>query len=194
MTDAEVQTTINEMVHSNPGQGSAREYEYIYETIRRRAPANVLSFGVGRDSGLWCEANPGGRTVFLESDPDWIVRVQESTPGLEIHQVGYRTRRWQWPYLYVLSSRAVMNDLADFIWETDWDVIIVDGPVGNGTRTPGRMASIITAGRLKLARDSRIFVHDVDRAVERRFAARFLPGANLLPEFDRLACHRPSQD
>ena len=44
---------------SNPGNGSAAEYEFIGELIKQYAPANVLIFSVGKDSSLWYSLNQG---------------------------------------------------------------------------------------------------------------------------------------
>ena len=49
---------------SNPGNGSAKEYEFIGELIKQYSPGNILVFSVGKDSSLWYSLNEG-ETLFF---------------------------------------------------------------------------------------------------------------------------------
>jgi glucuronoxylan 4-O-methyltransferase len=63
--------------------------------------------------------------------------------------------------------------LPERIRDHRWDVILVDAPPGDGPGRPGRMQSIYEASRLA-APDACVFVHDIDRPVEKWFSTRFL--------------------
>lgn len=56
-----------------------------------KAPANVLVWGAGFDSELWCQVNAGGRTVFLEQNPDFAQHIQALVPDCPIVLVNYTT-------------------------------------------------------------------------------------------------------
>lgn len=63
------------------------------------------------------------------------------------------------------------------VYDTDWDVIMVDAPTGYFDGAPGRMTAIYTAGLIARNRESGetdVFVHDVDRKVEDKFSKTFL--------------------
>jgi glucuronoxylan 4-O-methyltransferase len=178
---------LRELVSSNPGQGSVDEYRALRETIRSRAPCNLLVFGVGKDSRFWLEANAGGRTVFVEHEPAWIARTREVLPGIVIHQVGYGTRRTQWKRLLDRQDRLFMEDLPNSVLACDWDVIFVDSPQGGSRKRPGRMMSIYTAGVLaRRSTDVDVLVHDCDRDVERAYSDRFLGPECLVRQIDTL--------
>uniref|UniRef100_A0A0D3HK08 Uncharacterized protein n=1 Tax=Oryza barthii TaxID=65489 RepID=A0A0D3HK08_9ORYZ len=53
------------------GRGRRRSAEEVAATARavsRRAPCNLLVFGLGHGAALWAALNHGSRTVFLEED------------------------------------------------------------------------------------------------------------------------------
>ena len=154
----------------NPGNGSAAEYEFIGELIKRYAPGNVLVFSVGKDSSLWYSINAGGNTIFLENIRKWIRFSRKLTPEINILKVGYSTRRRDWKKLIDQNDRLQMK-LPDYIKNTVWDVVFVDGPRGYNDKVPGRMQSIYSASRL---RARHILVHDCDREVEKTYFKHFL--------------------
>ncbi len=166
---------LRELVEGNPGQGSFEEYRHLRETIRRRAPCRLLIFGVGKDSTFWMQANEGGRTEFVEHEPEWIQRTRELLPGVVVHQVSYDTRRPQWKRLLRRQDRLFMEDLPNSVLATNWDVIFVDSPQGGSSKRPGRMKSIYTASVLaRRGTDVDVLVHDCDRPVEAAYSDRFL--------------------
>lgn len=185
------EAAVLELVRNNPGQGSFDEYLYLLETIRSRAPCNLLVFGVGRDSTLWIEGNTGGRTTFLEHVPDWIELAREAEPDVEVHRVEYDTRRFQWRWLLRKPDRLLMKDLPDDVLATAWDLIFVDAPGGDRWKRPGRMKSIYTAAVLaRRSRNAEVFVHDCDRKIERVYADRFLGDERLVRQVDTLRHYR----
>ena len=155
---------------SNPGNGSAVEYEFIGELIKRYVPGNVLVFGVGKDSSLWYSLNAGGNTVFLENIRKWIRFSRKLSPEINILKVSYSTRRRDWKKLLNKNDHLQMK-LPDFVKNTVWDVVFVDGPRGYNDKVPGRMQSIYSAAQL---RARHILVHDCDRVVEKTYFEQFL--------------------
>ena len=171
---------LREFVEENQGQGSYEEYRYIHDLIAARCPCSLLVFGVGKDSILWIEANSGGRTAFIEHEPEWIAETYRRLPGAEIHQVVYGTRRPQWKRLLERRDLLFMEDLNNDVLATAWDIIFVDSPQGGHKGRPGRMKSIYTAS--VLARRSPqvdVLLHDCDREVERAYGDRYF-GPHLL--------------
>jgi uncharacterized protein (TIGR01627 family) len=182
-------------------QQSRAEFALSLEVLRRRAPVRLLVFGLGHDSPLWHALNPGGATVFLEEDPEWYRVVRSQSPHLRAHLVRYRTRLDHADLLlgsYKQSPSCVpgtgagaepavrgnaacplaLHDLPTEVYENEWDVIMVDAPKGYFPSAPGRMAAIWTAAAMARARrgegDTDVFLHDVDRRVERMFAEELL--------------------
>ena len=155
---------------SNPGNGSAEEYKFIGELIKKYAPGNVLVFSVGKDSSLWYSINEGGNTVFLEDIRKWIRFIRKVSPEINVLKVGYSTRRRNWEKLLNQEDRLKMN-LPDYIKNTVWDVVFVDGPRGYNDRVPGRMQSIYIASRLRVRH---ILVHDCDREVEETYFKHYI--------------------
>ncbi|XP_002449507.1 probable methyltransferase At1g27930 [Sorghum bicolor] len=71
-----------------------------------------------------------------------------------------------------------LHNLPPEVYETEWDMFMIDAPKGYFAAAPGRMAAIWTAAAMARARrgegDTDVFLHDVDRRVERMFAEEFL--------------------
>jgi glucuronoxylan 4-O-methyltransferase len=183
---------IRALVAANPGQGSFEEYARVLDTITVKAPCNLLVFGVGKDSQLWLGANAGGVTVFIEHEPEWIAETRRRLPGVDVRQVKYWTKRWQWRLLLELDRVRLdkllfMRDLPPDVIERRWDVIFVDSPQGGHGQRPGRMQSLYTAA--VLARKSapvELLAHDCDRAVEATFCDRYLHKGELAEQIRTL--------
>uniref|UniRef100_A0ACD5Z9B0 Uncharacterized protein n=1 Tax=Avena sativa TaxID=4498 RepID=A0ACD5Z9B0_AVESA len=197
-------------------QQTRDEISLALAVLRRRAPVRLLVFGLGHDSTLWHALNPGGVTVFLEEDPEWYRAVRSASPFLRAHLVSYRTRLDQADLLFDTYRRVpscvpgagaddepvvrgnaacplALHDLPAEVYEHEWDVLMLDAPKGYFASAPGRMAAIWTAAALARARrgegDTDVFLHDVDRKVEKMYAEEFLcdrfrvGGAGLLWHF-----------
>jgi len=172
---------LRAMRRVNGIQLSAAELRTISLTVRRKAPCKFLVFGFGNDAAFWRRVNPGGMTVFIEDDEDWLREGVRRHPGIAIHLVAYETLREQWRGLLDAPTRGLAMKLPESVENTRWDVILVDAPAGWGEATPGRMKSIFHASRL-VAPDGDVFVHDCDREVEQVFCDRFLKADNLVAE------------
>ncbi|KAF3498599.1 hypothetical protein DY000_02054610 [Brassica cretica] len=74
--------------------------------------------------------------------------------------------------------QLALKGLPAEIYETSWDLIMVDAPTGYYDEAPGRMTAIYTAGMMarnrERAGETDVFVHDVNREVEDKFSKAFL--------------------
>src|SRR6185369_9391883 len=143
-------------------------------------PLNFLVFGVGNDSVFWQGLNPGGRTVFIEDNPEWFAKVKESLPAIEAYLIQYPTKRYEWWGLLSHPEKLFLK-LPPEIQGVAWDAILVDAPNGHIDTAPGRMCSIYTAAQI-VKPGGDIFVHDCTRKVEKMYSNIFLRKANLVAE------------
>ncbi|KAJ3671873.1 hypothetical protein LUZ60_007952 [Juncus effusus] len=177
-------------------QQTHAEISETLSVLSRLAPCNFLVFGLGRDSVLWYALNAGGTTVFLEEDPAWYKLVAKQSPFLKAFSVQYRTHLSEAEELikgwrkeeacrpekaYLKGNRRcrlALENLPDVVYDTEWDVIMIDAPKGYFAAAPGRMAAIFSAAVMARARkaegETHVFLHDVDRRIEKTFAREFL--------------------
>jgi glucuronoxylan 4-O-methyltransferase len=153
-----------EQARNSQFQLSHTEYGFVMGLIVRAAPANVLVFGLGRDSELWLYLNRNGRTVFLENNAEWFHPVS----GAECYLVNY-------PGLTLPES----------VQPGDWDIVFVDGPAGWRPEHPGRRESIRAAASLVKRPGGIVCLHDYDRAAEQQFCRESFGEPTYI--FDRMA-------
>ncbi|KAJ1260513.1 hypothetical protein BS78_10G238000 [Paspalum vaginatum] len=177
----------------------------IAAVLKRRAPCNLLVFGLGGETPLWRALNHGGRTVFLDENQYYVSHLEGRHPGLEAYDVAYTTTVREFPdlldaaraaraaecrpvqNLLFSDCRLAINDLPNQLYDVSWDVILVDGPRGYTTSSPGRMSAIFTAGVLARTRAGEgattdVLVHDYEREVERACSREFLCEENRVAE------------
>ncbi|CAD6335722.1 unnamed protein product [Miscanthus lutarioriparius] len=177
----------------------------IAAVLRRRAPCNLLVFGLGGEVPLWRALNHGGRTVFLDENQYYVSHLEGRHPGLEAYDVAYTTTVREFPdlldaaraaraaecrpvqNLLFSDCRLAINDLPNQLYDVSWDVILVDGPRGYTATSPGRMSAIFTAGVLARTRAGEgattdVLVHDYEREVERACSREFLCEENRVAE------------
>ncbi|EFH63639.1 hypothetical protein ARALYDRAFT_316133 [Arabidopsis lyrata subsp. lyrata] len=177
-------------------QQTLSEISVTKKVLEKKSPCNFLVFGLGRDSLMWAALNHGGRTIFLEEDELWIHKIAEKFPSLESYHVRYNTKvrdatalmaatrdreecRRVSTDLRVSACELALKGLPEVVYETEWDLIMVDAPTGFDDETPGRMTAIYTVGMIARRRKddgetTAVFVHDVDRKVEDEFSMEFL--------------------
>ncbi|KAF4375444.1 hypothetical protein CsatB_015522 [Cannabis sativa] len=187
-------------------QQTLKEISVSMRILEKKSPCNFLVFGLGHDSLMWAALNHGGRTVFLEEDKSWIEQIRRRIPGLESYHVAYDTKLHQADELMKIGAedeackvvgdprfstcRLALKNLPSDVYDTEWDLIMVDAPTGWVTDAPGRMTAIYTAGIMARNRESggesEVFVHDVDRPVEDKFSKAFLCEGYLTQQEGRL--------
>ncbi|KAK3134416.1 hypothetical protein QOZ80_6AG0548860 [Eleusine coracana subsp. coracana] len=191
--------------NSTPSMPGA-DVRAIAAVLRRRAPCNLLVFGLGGETPLWRALNHGGRTVFLDENQYYVSHLEGRHPGLEAYDVAYTTTVREFPdlldaaraaraaecrpvqNLLFSDCRLAINDLPNQLYDVSWDVILVDGPRGYTASSPGRMSAIFTAGVLARTRAGEggavtdVLVHDYEREVERVCSREFLCEENRVAE------------
>uniref|UniRef100_A0A7N1A2I9 Polysaccharide biosynthesis domain-containing protein n=1 Tax=Kalanchoe fedtschenkoi TaxID=63787 RepID=A0A7N1A2I9_KALFE len=175
-------------------QQTLDEISVSARVLEQKSPCNFLVFGLGYDSLMWSALNYGGRTVFLDEDEAWIKQISRRFPMLESYRVTYDTKVTQAKELMEhglgasackevkdprrSACRLALKGLPGEVYETKWDLIMVDAPTGFHDEAPGRMSAIYTAGVMARNREgggeTDVFVHDVDRNVEDQFSKAFL--------------------
>ncbi|KAK9675401.1 hypothetical protein RND81_11G005300 [Saponaria officinalis] len=177
-------------------QQNIDEIRLSYDVLRKLAPCNFLVFGLGYDSLMWAGLNPNGTTLFLEESPEWVQTVLKDAPFLKAQTVSYRTQLHEADRLLAtyrdepdclpgktflkgnMKCRLALENLPEEVYEKDWDVIMIDAPRGYFNEAPGRMGAIYSVavmarGRRRLG-NTHVYLHDVDRKVEKEFAKEFL--------------------
>ncbi|XP_004504411.1 arabinogalactan O-methyltransferase 1 [Cicer arietinum] len=190
-------------------QQSISEISVTLDVIKSlNRPINFLVFGLGHDSLMWTGFNPSGTTLFLEEDPKWVQTVLKDAPELRAHTVQYRTQLQEADELLKSykseptcspakaflrgneKCKLALHNLPDEVYETDWDLIMIDAPRGYFAEAPGRMAAIfsmtVMARNRKGSGVTHVFLHDVDRKVEKVYAEEFLCRKNLVKGVGRL--------
>ncbi|KAL0651107.1 hypothetical protein Bca4012_093798 [Brassica carinata] len=174
-------------------QQTLKEIVVSSRVLEKKSPCNFLVFGLGHDSLMWSSLNYGGRTVFLEEDEAWIKQIKRRFPMLESYHVSYDSKVNQADNLIEVGKgpectaigdprysmcQLALKGLPAEIYETSWDLIMVDAPTGYYDEAPGRMTAIYTAGMMarnrERAGETDVFVHDVNREVEDKFSKAFL--------------------
>ena len=181
-----------------------KEYNLLSNLISLRAPSNVLIFGLEPLYLNLLRVNAGGKTVFLEDDPEKITRIRTDYNGTRIYRVEYRTvagdaynllKHARENLACGLHSGSLKNSscplalgkLPNEVYKRKWDVVVVDGPRGDAQDAPGRMAAIYTASVIARAGNmTNVVVHDVDRMIEKWFAWEFLCDENLVSSKGKL--------
>lgn len=143
----------------------------ISQSIKRRAKAcNFLIFGCGNDSIFWSAINKNGKTLFLETSLQWKDKIAALHPELDIvtYDVGSNTVEASG------AGRLEIPQIPEYIKQTKWDTILIDGPQGFAKDSPGRAIPIIWSS-LMAHDDMDIFVDDYERRIEQIYSDIFLP-------------------
>lgn len=188
----DIRDDIQRLVDINPNQMSFDEYVYLHKFINSKQNCNLLVFGLGKDSDLWLDANPNGKTIFLEDNTDWIkaVNVQMSNKNkqIDIRQITYTDVGYEADRLltdYESGTNNLKLNLPVDVIDTEWDIIIVDAPAGYGLDMPCRMKSIYESYNLSNShRNVDVFVHDAQRKIEKLYTDYFFKDYKHIKTFD----------
>ncbi|KAL0441929.1 UNVERIFIED_CONTAM: putative methyltransferase [Sesamum radiatum] len=181
----------------NASSLTEKEMRFLLEFLSHRVPCNLLVFGLEYQYLSIASMNAGGVTIFLEESFQ-KTSVIKSSNITQVHKIMYNTLASE---AYKLLKDARENpdcspknyfpkaskcnlglpNLPHEVYDTTWDVVIVDGPRGDRPDSPGRMASIYTASILaRRGNTTHVVVHDVDRMIEKWFSQEFLCEENLV--------------
>ncbi|KMT07455.1 hypothetical protein BVRB_6g150740 [Beta vulgaris subsp. vulgaris] len=177
-------------------QQTLEEVTESFNVLQSLSPCNFLVYGLGYDSLMWAGLNPNGTTIFLEESPEWVNIVLKNAPFLDARTVLYRTQLRNSDQLLQtykknpdcqpsraflkgnLNCPLALENLPDDVYMKEWDVIMIDAPRGYSPEHPGRMAAIFSAAIMARDRkrpgNTHVFLHDVNREVEEKFANEFL--------------------
>uniref|UniRef100_M4EMP6 Uncharacterized protein n=1 Tax=Brassica campestris TaxID=3711 RepID=M4EMP6_BRACM len=195
-TPIQLQAIVHYATSTITPQQNIHEISISFNVLKELAPANFLVFGLGLDSLMWASLNPRGKTIFLEEDLEWFQKVTKDAPFLHAHHVRYRTQLQEADKLlrsyktepscfpakaYLRGNercKLALTGLPDEFYDTEWDLIMLDAPKGYFAEAPGRMAAIFSAAVMARNRKkpgvTHVFLHDVNRRVEKTFAEEFL--------------------
>ncbi|KAK8655587.1 hypothetical protein V6N13_108161 [Hibiscus sabdariffa] len=207
-TPIQLQAIIHYATSSVVPQQNIQEISVTFDVLKKRSPCNFLVFGLGYDSLMWTALNPNGNTIFLEEDQSWVQSVLKTAPSLRAHAVKYKTQLkeaddllthyWSEPSCYPSKAylrgndkcRLALTGFPDEYYDTEWDLIMIDAPRGWFPEAPGRMAAIFSAAVMARNRKgsgvTHVFLHDVNRRVEKLFAEELLCRKYLVKSVGRL--------
>ncbi|XP_022891661.1 glucuronoxylan 4-O-methyltransferase 2-like [Olea europaea var. sylvestris] len=183
--------------NANPSILTEKENRFLLDLVSRRIPCKLLVFGLEPQYLSLASVNAGGFTVFIVDNPEKIITVK-ATNKTQVYKVEYQTiaaeaykllkharenpdcsLRLHLPKLS--RCKLALKNLPHEVFNTKWDVVVVDGPRGDTPDSPGRMAAIYTASILaRKGNVTDILVHDVDRMIEKWFSSEFLCEKNLV--------------
>ncbi|KAL8193583.1 hypothetical protein R6Q57_026718 [Mikania cordata] len=203
-----ISTILHYATTRTTAQQTLPEIKVAVDVLQTLAPCNLLIFGIGHESLMWATLNPRGTTLFLEDDLNSVHKTLNDAPSLRVHHISYDTRLSDADYLlssYKTSPKCLppnvylngntrcklaLSSLPEEVYKREWDAIIIDGPKGYYGEAPGRMAAIFSAAvmarRRERAGETHVFVHDVDRKVEKEYAQEFLCNNYLVSSENRL--------
>ncbi|XP_071712416.1 arabinogalactan O-methyltransferase 2-like [Rutidosis leptorrhynchoides] len=179
---------------------SDKELNFLSDIILEKSPCNILVFGLEEQLYLKLPSiNKGGTTIFLEDNQEKLDKMNANVEGTRFYKIKYKTSAKEAYELFKharthsscsfrsgvrsLASKCkiALTGLPNEVLKTKWDVIVVDGPGGDGPESPGRMGAIYMAGVLARAGNgTNVVVHDVDRTIEKWFSWEFLSEKNLV--------------
>lgn len=137
--------------------------------------SRFLVFGVGYDSKMWNAAeNTEGTTLFVENHYEWMTKIKTLHPSLNVEFVDYMCNMKDAFSVFMHNEKKLMEGFPLYLKNTQWDVILVDSPMGGGGHdNPGRMKSIYWASRI-ISPKGHLFVHDIGRDIENQFSRVYI--------------------
>lgn len=148
------------------------QIELIASQVVYRGPnAKFLVFGCGYDSIIWNSVNSMGYTLFVDDQDAWVNKMKSEIPDLNVVLYKYRSKVGD---SLPINHRFLEGiSCPDWLKVRKWDVILIDGPAGYSSDSPGRALPIFWASRIATPH-THIFVDDCDRSLEKSYADHFL--------------------
>ncbi|PON72133.1 IRX15/IRX15L/IGXM [Trema orientale] len=192
---------------ANTTQLTEKEFQLLSNLVTRKAPCNLLIFGLEPQYLSLSSINAGGTTIFLEDDPYKLstIKIKTKSNTTRIYKVEHLPPPAKEAYtllkhgrkspscaassgqLQKSKCRLAMKNLPQEVYDLKWDVVVVDGPSGNAPEAPGRMAAIYSAAVIaRNGNETDVVVHDVDRMIEKWFSWEFLCDENLVSSKGKL--------
>ena len=187
------------------GNLTRKEYRLISNLISQRPPCNLLFFGFRPQFLGLAILNTKGTTAFLEDDEENLKIVTQQNKEVRVYKVKYCEKASEAYELLKharehfgckLEATHLLQEtgcklrrigLPKEVYERKWDVVVVDGPRGDGPEAPGRMAAIYTAAVIaRVGNSTDVFVHDVHRMIEKWYSWEFLCHENLISSKEKL--------
>ncbi|KAM0934892.1 putative polysaccharide biosynthesis domain-containing protein [Dioscorea sansibarensis] len=185
---------------------SFKEYNLLSNIIARRAPCNLLIFGLNAQLLNLSLINKGGKTVFLEDNADKLKNKTWKANAVHVYKVRYHGNAneafellkfarehnacsSEEAKLHIDSCQLALTELPRKVYREKWDVVVIDGPRGDKAEMPGRMRVIYTVGVLARAGNNAttdVVVHDVNRMIEKWYSWEFLCQENLVSSKGKL--------
>ncbi|CAL0325287.1 unnamed protein product [Lupinus luteus] len=179
-----------------------KEFKVLSDLITLKSPCNLLIFGFQPQYLTLSSMNVGGSTIILEDDYDKINKGSINSNTTQIYKLEYKNMPAKSAYKMLKHARhnppcaqnstvllqkskckLALKNLPEEVYRKKWDVIVIDGPIGDSAESSGRMATIYSASVLARSVGNKtcdVVVHDVDRMVEKWFSWEFLCDENLL--------------
>ena len=138
----------------------------IVHEVRNKPNLKMLVFGLGYDSKLWFK-ELGKNVYFVEHDKKYV-NLNNTIPQKNIIEYGYRNinvydslKRVQ--NTSYIESYKMPTELAKV---GPFDIILIDGPLGYSSNTPGRLLPMYWAKHRLSKADTLIYVDDIKRPLE----------------------------
>ncbi|KAK4480762.1 hypothetical protein RD792_011612 [Penstemon davidsonii] len=180
--------------HNNVSTLTEKEMKFLLKFFPSKVPCNLLVFGDEHEYSKITAMNVNGVTVFLQSNPS----TRFTNNNTKVYKIAYNTVASE-AYKLLKDARENedckreltlpkgskcnlgLSNLPREVYDTMWDVVIVDGPNGDTPDSPGRMSVIYTTSILaRRGNKTHVLVHDVDRMIEKWYSREFLCEENLV--------------
>lgn len=151
--------------------GGAANYSMLYKLFKVLdiiKPNIILEFGLGQTTKLTCqyaEANKNKKVIVIDDDTDWVDMYKKQTKvpknleliTLELQDFRYKNK--------VLQRMGEYKDLDKVLGKTQFNLVIVDGPIGYDKEYPRtNVISLVN----NLAKDFVVIFDDAEREGEQR--------------------------
>jgi hypothetical protein len=146
----------------------------------------MLVFGLGHDSKMWYEGNK--HTIFVENKEEYIKLGEESIPKDNIIQYEYKTLVET--SFHLLDEDIQTYQIPDKLLELGpFDIILIDGPEGYSSTTPGRLIPCYWSTQLTKP-GSVVYIDDSKRPLEAYCIEKYFKNTAKTIFDKRDSCHK----